>query len=190
MGAPNVDISRSIAVSPAMRIFASQLRASRALLAREQEVIAGWVGLDRREVGGWEAGKYKLMSKVAINLRRAYERAGIDFIDACDGLGAGVRLRTPATDDPHRSAQYRAARALADLSQADVAKVARVNRNFVARLELGEVVGVNLTTLAKLDEAFSKLDIILLAETSKSGLGVRWRTEASGPPNKEDIRSG
>ncbi len=170
-----------------MRIFASQLRASRALLAKEQEVVAGWVGLDRREVGGWEACKYKLMSKVAIDLRKAYERAGIDFIDAGDGLGAGVRLRAPATDDPHKSAQYRAARALTNLSQADVAKVAGVNRNFVARLELGEIIGVNLATLAKLDQAYSKLDILLLAETSDSGVGVRWRSEASGPPNKKDI---
>jgi len=169
-----------------MHIFASQLRASRALLAKEQEVVAGWVGLDRREVGGWEAAKYKLMSKDAVALRKAYQREGVDFIDASEGLGAGVRLRVPALNDPHRSAQYRAARALANLSQAGVAKVAGVNRNFVARLELGEVVGVNLATLAKLDQAYSKLDILMVSETLMSGVGVRWRTEASAPPKKKD----
>lgn len=168
-----------------MQVFASQLRASRALLAKEQEAVALWVGLDRREVGGWEAGKYKLMSKVAFELRKAFEREGIDFLDAADGLGAGVRLRRPDTDDPHRSAQYRAARALANLSQAGVAKVAGVNRNFVARLELGEITGVNLATLEKLDQAYANLNILLLAETSTSGLGVRWRNEVTKPAEEK-----
>lgn len=171
-----VDIFDVATLFGLMQTFASLLRASRALLNKEQGVVGGWVGLDRREVGRWEAGGYKLMSRAAIELKKALERHGIEFIDPHDSLGAGVRLRVPASGDPHRSAQYRAARALVSLSQAEVAKRAGVNRNFVARLELGRITGVNLETLQKLDIAYGELDVALISESQGLGLGVRWKT--------------
>ena len=158
-----------------MQTFASLLRASRALLGRDQEVVASWVGLDRREVGAWEAGKYKLMSRAGIDLRKAMERNGIEFIDPTADHGAGVRCRNPSKSDPLRSAQYRAARAMVNLSQRAMADYSGVNRNFIARLEANEMTGVNLEALRALDEAYVRLNVEMVVETLSTGFGVQWR---------------
>ena len=99
-----------------MKVFASQLRAARALLDIDQEVVAGWVGLDRREISAWERAKYKLLSADAEELRKAYERHGIEFLDANETYGAAVRWKKPGVQNRHRGAQFRAARAMSHLS--------------------------------------------------------------------------
>ena len=136
--------------------------------------MAAWVGLDRREVSRWEAAKYKLFSSDAEDLQKAFEKNGIEFLSATGGLGAGVRWRNPGQKDRFRGAQFRAARAMANLSMREIQTMSDVNRNFITRLETGLVVGLNLETVKKLEQALARLNIELTPESESWGAGVRW----------------
>ncbi|AIC28064.1 helix-turn-helix domain-containing protein [Rhizobium etli bv. phaseoli str. IE4803] len=170
-----------------MEILASQFRAARALLGKDQEDVAAWVGLDRREVSRWEAAKYKLFSSDAEDLQKAFEKNGIEFLPATGALGAGVRWRKPGQKDRFRGAQFRAARAMANQSMRDLQEMSGVNRNFVTRLETAQIGGLNLETLKKLERAFARLHIELTPESETWGAGVRWTVPDpfSQPPTKE-----
>lgn len=157
-----------------MEILASQFRGARALLGKDQEDVAAWVGLDRREISRWEAAKYKLFSSDAEDLQKAFEKNGIEFLSATGTLGAGVRWRKPGQKDRFRGAQFRAARAMANQSMRDLQEISGVNRNFVTRLETGQIGGLNLETLKKLEQAFARLHIELTPEGESWGAGVRW----------------
>ncbi|MBB3648596.1 ribosome-binding protein aMBF1 (putative translation factor) [Rhizobium sp. BK619] len=157
-----------------MKILASQFRAARALLGEDQEVVAAWVELDRREISRWEAARYKLFSSDAEDLQKAFEKNGIEFLSATGAQGAGVRWLKPGQKDRFRGAQFRAARAMANLSMRDLQAKSGVNRNFVTRLETGQIGGLNLETLKKLEQAFTRLNIELTPETENWGAGVRW----------------
>lgn len=136
--------------------------------------MAAWVGLDRREISRWEAAKYKLFSSDAEDLQKAFEKNGIEFLPATGASGAGVRWRKPGQKDRFRGAQFRAARAMANQSMRDLQEISGVNRNFVTRLETAQIGGLNLETLKRLEQAFTRLNIELTAETENWGAGVRW----------------
>lgn len=157
-----------------MEILASQFRAARALLGKEQEVVAAWAELDRREVGGWETARYKLFSSAAESLRKAYEENGIEFLSPSDTQGAGVRWRKPGREDRHRGAQFRAARAMANVSMREIDEVSGINRNFITRLERGKLGALNLETVRTLEAAFRQKNIELTPEGRTWGSGVRW----------------
>lgn len=63
---------------------------------------------------------------------------------------------------------------MANLSMRDLQAKSGVNRNFVTRLETGQIGGLNLETLKKLEQAFTRLNIELTPETENWGAGVRW----------------
>ncbi|WP_264398788.1 helix-turn-helix domain-containing protein [Rhizobium acaciae] len=132
------------------------------------------MGLDRREVSRWEAAKYKLFSSDAEDLQKAFEKNGIAFLPAAGTQGAGVRWLRPGQKDRFRGAQFRAARAMANQSMRDLQEISGVNRNFVTRLETGQIGGLNLETLKKLEQAFARLNIELTVESESWGAGVRW----------------
>lgn len=157
-----------------MKTFASQLRAARALLDVDQEVVAAWVGLDRREVSGWERAKYKLLSSDGENLRKEFEAREIEFVAASDVHGAGVRWRKPGHQDRHRGAQFRAARALADLSMREIEDACGINRNFLTRLESAKLGALNLGYIRTLEAFFKKRNVELIPEDLTSGAGARW----------------
>ncbi|MGO7340014.1 helix-turn-helix domain-containing protein [Rhizobium johnstonii] len=146
------------------------------------------MGLDRREVSRWEAAKYKLFSSDAEDMQKAFEKNGIEFLPGTGTQGAGVRWLKPGQKDRFRGAQFRAARAMANLSMRDLQEMSGVNRNFVTRLETGQIGALNLETLKKLEQALARLNIELTAESENWGAGVRWTvTEPfSRPAVKED----
>ncbi|NTH25635.1 helix-turn-helix domain-containing protein [Agrobacterium rhizogenes] len=158
-----------------MKILASQLRAARALLDKSQEDVAGWVNLDQQEISRWEGAKYKLLSSDGVELQKAFEKKGIEFLPASETMGAGVRWRKPGTEDKFRRAQFRAARAMANLSMRDIEDTYRVNRNFVTKLENGKIKALNLETIRSLEAAFRQENIELTPEADAWGAGVRWR---------------
>ncbi|MBA8833795.1 MULTISPECIES: helix-turn-helix domain-containing protein [Rhizobium] len=135
------------------------------------------MGLDRREVSRWEAAKYKLFSSDAEDLQKAFEKNGIEFLPATATQGAGVRWLKPGQKDRFRGAQFRAARAMANLSMRELQATSGVNRNFVTRLETGQIGGLNMVTLKKLEQAFARLNIELTVETENWGAGVRWTVQ-------------
>ncbi|MGO8235346.1 helix-turn-helix domain-containing protein [Rhizobium ruizarguesonis] len=132
------------------------------------------MGLDRREVSRWEAARYKLFSSDAEDLQKAFEKNGIEFLPATGTQGAGVRWLKPGQKDRYRGAQFRSARAMANLSMRDLQATSGVNRNFVTRLETGLIGALNLETLKKLEQAFARLNIELTTEAETWGAGVRW----------------
>lgn len=166
-----------------MKIFASQLRAARALLDVDQVVVSGWADLDRRELSGWEHAKYKLRSSDAEKLQKTFEERNIEFLSASEGKGAGVRWREPGREDRHRGAQFRAARAMANLSMRDLEHLSGVNRNFIWRLERGKVGPLNVEFIGKLEASFRKKNIDLVPEDGRSGAGVRWLVDEDAPRN-------
>lgn len=157
-----------------MKVLASQFRAARALLALDQEAVAAWIQLDQQEISRWEGAKYKLLSADGVNLRNAFKANGIEFVSIGDSAGAGVRFAKPQAEDHTKRSQFRAARALANLSMRDAERVSGLNRNFIFRLEAGKIGGINLEKIGTLERAFKRLNIQLIEQTEKWGVGVRW----------------
>ncbi|WSH19052.1 helix-turn-helix transcriptional regulator [Rhizobium ruizarguesonis] len=157
-----------------MEILASLLRASRALLDKKQEEVGAWVKLDQQEISRWEAGKYKLLSIDAMNLQKTFEENGLEFVPPGGEWGAWVRWRKPGRVDPNRAAQFRAARAMANLTLRELGAVSGVSRTFIYRLERGKPTAFNFDALKGLEATFNRFEIELTPATASFGSGVRW----------------
>jgi len=157
-----------------MEILASQFRAARALLGAEQETVAEWAQLDRQKIGGLETARFRLYSSAAERLQRTYEKNDVEFIPPSETQGAGVRWRKPGREDKFRGAQFRAARAMANMSIRDIQEVGGVNRNFIARLEGGKFGAVNLESIRKLEAVLREKNVVLTPEGETWGAGVSW----------------
>jgi len=79
------------------------------------------------------------------------------------------------------AAQIRAARALLDLSQAELAKIASVHVATVKRLEGATEVRGAAETLWKIESTFAKLGIEFIPAEAGRGPGVRLATAARTP---------
>src|SRR5258708_37572335 len=75
-------------------ITPAQSRAARALLAWNQQDLANEAGVGIVTVHQLEAGTSQPRRATLDVIRRAFERAGVEFIDE-NGGGPGVRLRQP-----------------------------------------------------------------------------------------------
>jgi hypothetical protein len=165
------------------------LRAARCLLGHSQIDIEKKLGLKFRSVYTLEARRYKLLPREAYLLKERYEEEGIEFTEAGPGFGAGIRWRVPGRKDPFKRVLILAARGLANLSQAGLAKVAHVDRNFIARLEQDEFDALSPEKWQRLEEALKSRNVQFTAETSSSGAGVRWINQPvharqdKNPPN-------
>lgn len=125
-----------------------------------------------------EAGKHKLLPRSAILLKESYEGEGIKFFVASDGFGPGIRWKTPelGNADPFKSALFRAARGLLNISQRQLATDANVDPSFIARLENDKFSSINEATLQKVEWAILEKNVELIVETQSEGAGVRWKT--------------
>jgi transcriptional regulator with XRE-family HTH domain len=75
-------------------ITSAQCRAGRGLLAWSQQELAGAAGVGVVTVHQLETGTSEPRRATLEVVRRAFENAGVEFIDE-NGGGAGVRLRKP-----------------------------------------------------------------------------------------------
>jgi predicted transcriptional regulator len=75
-------------------ITPSQCRAARGLLGWSQQDLAAKAGVSQLTVHQLEAGLTQPRRATLDVVRRAFENAGVDFIDA-NGGGPGVRFREP-----------------------------------------------------------------------------------------------
>ena len=73
------------------------------------------------------------------------------------------------------AAQIRAARALLNINQEQLAKIASVHVATIRRLETATVVRGAADTLWKLQQAFEKEGVVFIAEEEGRGPGVRLR---------------
>ena len=78
-------------------ITASQIRAARGLLAISQTELAARAGVGMATVKRLESSTEELRGNVQtiVSVRRAFEKAGVVFIDQDDKQGPGVRLKKP-----------------------------------------------------------------------------------------------
>jgi transcriptional regulator with XRE-family HTH domain len=81
-------------VNRARVISAAQIRAARALLGWEQARLRAAAGVSKNTLMRLEGGADAKASTLAA-VQAALERAGVEFIAAGGGKGAGVRLAAP-----------------------------------------------------------------------------------------------
>lgn len=77
-----------------MTISREQCRAARALLDWPQPQLAEAANVSFSTVANFEAGRNVPLPNNMIALQSALEAAGVEFIEAGHGKGAGVRLAT------------------------------------------------------------------------------------------------
>jgi transcriptional regulator with XRE-family HTH domain len=80
-------------------INAAQCRAARGLIGWSQQELAKNAGVGTVAVHQLESGVSQPRRATLDVIRRAFEKAGVEFIDE-NGGGAGVRLRKPSEKAP------------------------------------------------------------------------------------------
>jgi transcriptional regulator with XRE-family HTH domain len=150
------------------------LRAARYLLGLTQAHVDEACKFTARTVFKLEAGKHARLPRTAFTLKVFYESRGIEFVDAQNGHGAGIRWRQAGVVDPVRSTLFRAARGLADLSQESVAIQANIDETFVNRLEKDALKQINEDSLRRVEVLLNAKNVEITPETAHYGAGVRW----------------
>jgi transcriptional regulator with XRE-family HTH domain len=82
-------------------ISSAQCRAARGLIGWSQQDLANNAGIGTVAVHQLESGTSRPRRATLDVVKRAFEAAGVEFIDE-NGGGAGVRLRTPAGKGPKK----------------------------------------------------------------------------------------
>lgn len=82
-------------VPPPLPITRGQCRAARALLFWSQGTLARRTGISAVTIRTFERGRNSIKPSTARLLRLTFEAAGVGFLDAGDGCGAGVCLAKP-----------------------------------------------------------------------------------------------
>ena len=72
---------------------AEQCRAARALVGWSRSALSERCGVAASTLADFEAGKRAPYSRTLLDVRRALEEAGVQFIPADGGGGPGVRLQ-------------------------------------------------------------------------------------------------
>ena len=82
-------------------ITPEQCRAARGLLAWSQLELAQKARVGVVTVHQLEAGSSQSRRSTLDVIRRAFEAAGVEFIDQDESTGPGVRFRAPSKNQPH-----------------------------------------------------------------------------------------
>lgn len=85
-----------------MNAFAQQIKMARAALGLTLDDLAARSDVGRQTIVNMEAGRSARRASVTA-IRRALEDAGVEFIDAADGKGPGVRLSANPANLPAES---------------------------------------------------------------------------------------
>ena len=89
----HIDLLERGATSASMPLIPEQCRAARALLDWTQDDLAARAEVSRSTVRGFEGGQHDLHRATTAAIRRAFEAAGVIFLEAGLEDGPGVRLR-------------------------------------------------------------------------------------------------
>ncbi len=157
-----------------MRPFLHLLRAARFLLGSTQGEVDSECKFKNRTVNRIEAGIHVRLPRTAFALKLHYESKGVEFVDAVDEHGSGVRWKTVGPADPVRCNLFRAARGLADLSQEKVAIEAGIDETFIARLERDDLKQINDAWLQRYEAFLRAKNVEITPAGATFGEGVRW----------------
>jgi predicted transcriptional regulator len=81
--------------NPGAMIQPAQLRAARALIGWSREALAKASGVPAPTIRDFELDKTDPKQGTVHKWRRALEGAGVEFLDADEAKGVGVRMRQP-----------------------------------------------------------------------------------------------
>lgn len=74
-------------------------RAARAMLNLTQQELAKEAGLERRIIARLESSQDNVKIRQSVQLRRTFERLGIEFTAASKSFGPGLRWKTPTSGE-------------------------------------------------------------------------------------------
>jgi transcriptional regulator with XRE-family HTH domain len=145
------------------------------MLGLSQEALADASGLSSSEIGRLEKRGTKLVPRSAYKLKAEIEKLGVEFLEATDTLGFGIRWKNPGRVDPFHASQIRAGRMILGISQAALAERARVDRSFIVRLENEKPKSLDPETVQRVLSSLVAEGIELTPQTGTYGVGVRMR---------------
>lgn len=158
-----------------MDFLPGSFRAARALLGKEQDDVAEGSGVDRRVVMRLEKTTYKKPTDAAHRVRRYYEGEGIEFLDADNEAGPGVRWKSGGQEDFFCRRQVQAARVMMNLSQTQLALKLGVVRSVVTKFESGAVKTPDPGFIEQAVRTLEGEGVNFLADTAVKGIGVRLK---------------
>ncbi|WP_430254666.1 helix-turn-helix domain-containing protein [Neorhizobium sp. DAR64872/K0K18] len=156
-----------------MEFWASSFRAARALIGEDQATIASVAGVGPRVVMKLEGAGYREPTEAAHKVWLFYEDRGLEFLDAANGLGPGVRWRDRGIRDIFNRRHLQAGRVAADLRQSDFASKLNVTRNYITKFESGILKVPPREFLALAFTVLEREGIQFLNDTKDSGFGIR-----------------
>lgn len=168
-----------------MEFSPGSFRAARALLGKSQEDVAKGSGVERRVVRRLESFSYAKPTEAAHRVRRYYDNQGIEFLSGDDSAGPGVRWKVGGQEDFFRRRQVQAARALINLSQAQLAHKLGVARSVVTKYESGVVKTPDPEFIEQAVCSLEQEGVDFIPDTTVKGAGVRSLKAALLPPSSK-----
>ena len=171
-------------------LTAEQCRGARAMLGWSQDDLAKAAFVGRQTVTDFERGARVPISNNLVSIRRAFERAGIEFLpEPKEGHGPGIRLAGGKGDAKEHGYDYGRARTRnqdISLSSNDIypsqSKMARVALGWGVR-ELAKRVGVSPDTIARLERGEQLKGSTLQAiKSAFEAAGIEFIPENGGGP--------
>ena len=82
-------------IKNAIPLTAEQCRGARAMFGWSQRELSKAAAVAVGTIVDFERGLRRPYYRTLKDLREVFERAGVEFLDAAEGKGVGVRLRQP-----------------------------------------------------------------------------------------------
>jgi DNA-binding XRE family transcriptional regulator len=151
---------------PGFFYLKSSMRAARALARLRQDQLASRAGLQRQEIIALEDTSKRLFSfPVMEKARAALQKEGVHFMPDTAEHGPAVAIKVAEFFSGQMLALC-GARALAGLSQDDLAIYSGISRHMIARIDDGRL-SVPVIALATVRAALAEVGVTFLPETEK-----------------------
>ncbi|MFT2215655.1 helix-turn-helix domain-containing protein [Rhizobium giardinii] len=115
--------------------------------------------------------------QVLAKVRAALEEKGVEFLDATEETGEGVRYLN--TEERGWTEMVRHARALLDVSLDQMAELSMVGRYTISRVERGGLVRPPEDAIRRLRDAFAAKHVLITPDSEASGASVRFKMRMS-----------
>lgn len=152
----------------------AQIRAGRSMSGESQSELATRAKVTRSVLKLLESPDRKRPDILMIaRVRSALEERGVEFLQATNEAGEGVRFKHPRETSIVQMIRH--ARALLDLSLDQTEAISGVGRDAIARIERGRLKREPEEGLRKLQGAIEARGVVFLAADESSGPGIRFQ---------------